>query len=71
MNVTFDPKDFYVCHPLDAPPEAKRDPSQLGVMPMTRTVRWALFCLRAYLILMILLVCYHVLCISGLFHHHR
>ena len=36
-------------------------------MPMTRTVKLSLLSLRAYLVLMILLVAYHVLQIAGLF----
>jgi hypothetical protein len=35
-------------------------------MPMTRSVRYSLFSLRAYLVLMILLVAYHALGLSGL-----
>ena len=36
-------------------------------MPMTRSVRLSLLSLRAYLILMMLLVLYHVLGMAGLF----
>ena len=47
---------FKVIHPLDDVPEEKVDLSCLGLMPMTRTVKWSLIVLRAYVILMIGLV---------------
>jgi len=58
---------FVVVHPLDDVPEAKVDTESLGPMPMTTSVRLSLYSLRAYLILMFLLVVYHVLDLSGLF----
>jgi len=58
---------YLVVHPLDDRPEEKVDTEMLGPMPMTRTVRLSLLSLRAYLVLMILLVAYHVLQIAGLF----
>jgi hypothetical protein len=58
---------FVVVHPLDDIPERKVDTEGLGPMPMTRSVRWSLLSLRAYLILMVLLVLYHVLGMAGLF----
>ncbi|MEN6371331.1 MAG: hypothetical protein ABFD64_04885 [Armatimonadota bacterium] len=61
---------FYVVHPLDDVPEEKFDAEHLGPMPMTRSVKWSLFALRAYLILMGVLVGYHVLDLAGLFGHH-
>ena len=51
---------FVVVHPLDDQPEEKVNIEALGPMPMTTTVRFALLSLRAYLVLMILLVFYHV-----------
>jgi hypothetical protein len=59
-----------VVHPLDDGPEAKADTSHLGPMPMTRTVWWSLVTLRAYLIVMILLVIYQFLTLAGLLPHH-
>ena len=58
---------FLVVHPLDDIPEEKVDTDSLGPMPMTRSVRLSLMSLRAYLILMMLLVFYHVLALAGLF----
>ena len=57
-----DPKeDFsYVVHPLDDLPEEKVKSDHLPPLTMTRTVRWSLFTLRAYLIIMMLLLVYHV-----------
>lgn len=56
-----------VVHPLDDRLEEKVNTETLGPMPMTRTVKLSLVSLRAYLVLMILLVFYHVLQIAGLF----
>jgi len=58
---------FLVIHPLDDIPERKVDTESLGPMPMTRSVKLSLLSLRAYLILMMLLVLYHVLGMAGLF----
>ena len=55
MNAT-----FHVIHPLDAPPERKRN-VDLGPMKLTPAVRISLFALRVYLILMALLLLYRVL----------
>lgn len=55
---------FLVVHPLDDAPEAKVDTEALGPMPMTRSVRLSLMSLRAYLILMVLLVVYHVVMLA-------
>ncbi len=52
---------FLVVHPLDGLPERKADISRLGFIRMTRAVRISLITLRAYLILMALLVAYHVI----------
>jgi hypothetical protein len=59
---------YVVVHPLDDRPEAKVDTENLGPMPMTRSVKLSLMSLRAYLILMIMMVGYHVLQLGGLFH---
>ena len=58
---------FVVIHPLDDGPEEKVDMEGLGPMPMTTSVRVSLMSLRAYLVLMMLLVLYHVLNLAGLF----
>ena len=56
-----------VVHPLDDVPEEKVDTESLGPMPMTRSVRVSLLSLRAYLVLMVLLVVYHVLDLAKVF----
>lgn len=61
---------FVVVHPLDDVPEVKVDTENLGPMAMTMSVRISLLSLRAYLVLMMLLVFYHVLDLAGLFGHH-
>jgi hypothetical protein len=58
---------YIVVHPLDDAPEEKIDTETLGAMTMTRSVKWSLISLRAYLVLMLLLVGYRVLEIAGLF----
>ena len=61
---------FVVIHPLDNVPEEKVDTESLGPMAMTLGVRISLLSLRAYLVLIMLLVFYHVLDLAGLFGHH-
>jgi len=61
---------FVVVHPLDDVPEEKVDTENLGPMTMTASVRISLLSLRAYLVLMMILVFYHVLDLAGLFGHH-
>jgi hypothetical protein len=56
---------FVVIHPLDDVPEEKVDIESLGRMTMTASVRISLLSLRAYLVLMILLVFYRVLSLAG------
>jgi hypothetical protein len=58
---------FLVVHPLDDIPEQKVDTEGLGPMAMTPSVRISLLSLRAYLVVMMLLVLYHVLVLAGLF----
>jgi len=60
---------FVVIHPLDDVPEEKVDTENLGPMAMTASVRISLVSLRAYLVLMMILVLYHVLDMAGLFGH--
>ena len=61
---------FIVIHPLDDVREEKVDTENLGPMTMTPSVRISLLSLRAYLVLMMILVLYHVLDLAGLFGHH-
>ena len=77
MPVTMDanlndlPENHYlVVHPLNDVPEEKIDTSNLGPMAMTTSVKLSLLSLRAYLVLMMGLVLYHVLDLAGLFGHH-
>jgi hypothetical protein len=56
---------FRVVHPLDDVAEAKCSSEGLGPIEMTRSVRWSLVALRAYLIAMGLLLAYHVLDLAG------
>jgi hypothetical protein len=58
---------FFVVHPLDDVAEERLDTTHLGPMPMTRAVKYSLFALRAYLVLMMVLVFYHVLDLAGVF----
>jgi hypothetical protein len=62
---------FYVVHPLDDIREEKCDAEALGAMTMTPAVKWSLFMLRGYLVLMGVLVLYHVLDMAGILHHVR
>ncbi|MBV8892613.1 MAG: hypothetical protein JO138_17235 [Acidobacteriaceae bacterium] len=57
---------FLVVHPLDDAPEKKVEAEHLRPMRMTRSVRYSLFALRAYLFLMVALVLYHVFALAGL-----
>jgi hypothetical protein len=61
---------FVVVHPLDDVPEEKVDTENLGPMTMTASVRISLLSLRAYLVLMMILVLYHVLDLAGVLRHH-
>ena len=56
---------FVVIHPLDDAPETKVDIASLGPMPMTTSVRLSLLSLRAYLVLMMLLVVYRVFALAA------
>ncbi|HEY6333378.1 MAG TPA: hypothetical protein VI756_28905 [Blastocatellia bacterium] len=50
---------YRVVHPLFDEPEQKRDVDGLGRIHMTRSVKLSLLALRAYLVVMALLVLYH------------
>jgi hypothetical protein len=60
-------RKYFVIHPLDDIAEEKLDTTHLGAIPMTRGVKYSLFALRAYLVLMMVLVFYHVLDLAGVF----
>nr|AOS95191.1 hypothetical protein [uncultured bacterium] len=68
MRVSPGMKGFRVIHPLDDVAEQKCSTEGLGKIRMTRTVHVSLGALRAYLILMTLMLGYHVLDLSGLLH---
>jgi hypothetical protein len=68
MGLTPGVTGFRVIHPLDDVAEQKCSTQGLGKIRMTRVVRVSLGFLRAYLILMTLMLCYHVLDLSGLLH---
>jgi hypothetical protein len=63
-DTTFTPDLLRVIHPLDDVPEQKLYREDLGMMPMTRTVRMSLLLLQFYLAAMVVLVALRVL--SGL-----
>ena len=65
MGVSPDVTGFRVIHPLDDVAEQKCSTQGLGKI---RAVRVSLGFLRAYLILMTLMLGYHVLDLSGLLH---
>lgn len=59
-----------VVHPLFDGPEQKLDIDNLPPMQLTRSVTLALFALRAYLILMAVMLVYHFLDLAGILEHH-
>ncbi|HUK92100.1 MAG TPA: hypothetical protein VLZ81_16995 [Blastocatellia bacterium] len=63
---TNDERNFRVIHPLYDDPELKCDVKGLGRIKMTPTVKFALLALRAYLIVMLLLVLYHFGSLAGI-----
>ena len=71
FNVTPNMNGFRVVHPLDDITEQKCSSSGLGRMRMTRAVRISLGVLRAYLVLMTLMLGYHVLDLAGVLHKIR
>lgn len=62
-------RSFRVVHALDDVAEEKRSPEGLGPMPMSASVRFSLYALRGYLILIGLMVGYRVLTLAGVFGH--
>jgi hypothetical protein len=71
IGVSPDINEFRVIHPLDDVAEQKCSAEGRGKIQMTRAVRGSLGVLRAYLILMTLMLGYHVLDLSGLLHKAR
>ena len=71
MGVSPDMNGFRVIHPLDDVPEQKCSTVGLDQIRMTRAARLSLGILRAYLVLMTLMLSYHVLNLSGLLHKIR
>jgi hypothetical protein len=67
MGVSPDVTGFRVNHPLDDVAERKCSTQGLGKIRMTRAVRVSLGFLRAYLIVMTLMLGYHVLDLAGVF----
>jgi hypothetical protein len=65
---SYEPQFFNVIHPLNDVPEQKCSSEGLGRIAMTRAVRISLGTLRAYLILMTLMLGYHVLDLAGVLH---
>jgi len=62
--------NLHVVHPLDDIAEEKCSPEGLGQMPMSTSVRFSLYALRGYLVLIGLMVGYRVLTLAGIFGHH-
>lgn len=60
---------YVVVHPCFDAPEEKLDVNRLGPMKMTRAVRWSLWSLRAYLVVMVLLSAYKFIDMSGMLEH--
>ena len=67
VNLNDNDKDqgYVVIHPLDDQPEEKCSVEGLGLMPLSRSVKYSLLSLRLYLILMGGLVLYRALQETG------
>lgn len=63
-------QEFFVVHPLFDVQEQKCDPAQLGRIEMSKSVKVSLTLLRVYLIAMMLMLCYHLLDLAGVFGAH-
>jgi hypothetical protein len=61
---------FVVIHPLFDEPEQKCDPTDLGRIKMSRSVRSCLFVLRGYLMVMGVMLGYHMLDLAGVVGQH-
>ena len=71
MQVTQEIDEFWVIHPLDDVIEQKCSTAELGKIRMTRAVRISFRVLRAYLILVTLMLAYHVLDLARILHRIR
>ncbi len=71
MQNSYTAEYFRVIHPLDDEPEQKCSTEGLGHIAMTPAVRISLTVLRAYLIVMTLMLGYHVLDLAGILHRLR
>lgn len=71
MENSYVPEYFRVIHPLDDAPEQKCSTEGLSHITMTPGVRISLTVLRAYLIVMTLMLGYHVLDLAGVIHFVR
>jgi len=60
---------FEVIHPIYDEPEIKCDPTGLGAMEMSKSVKVSLLVLRVYLFAMGLMLAYHLLDLAGAFGH--
>lgn len=58
---------YLIVHPLFDEPEEKIDIDAAGPLVLTKSVKWSLVTLRAYLIVMIGLAFYRSMVIAGLF----
>jgi hypothetical protein len=65
MSDTTLPPRFRVIHPLDDVPEPRLYTAELGRMPLTRKVKFALLLLQAHIGLMLLLLGWRALTLSG------
>ena len=65
MQTSYEPQHLSVVHPLNDVPEQKCSSEGLGQIAMTRPVRLSLGALRAYLIVMTMMLGYHVLNLAG------
>ena len=68
VQTSYEPQYFSVVHPLNDLPEQKCSSEGLGRIRMTRAVRISLGVLRAYLVVMTLMLGYHVLDLAGVLH---
>ena len=59
-----------VVHPLFDGPEEKVDTLHIPPMQLTRTVKFSLLTLRAYLVVMATMLVYHFLDLAGILGHH-
>lgn len=59
-----------VVHPLFDEPEQKVDTVNIPPMQLTQMVRFSLLALRAYLIVMAVMLVYHFLDLAGILGHH-